>query len=187
MVPARRFDFALSVLLHDVGKPPTFSVKDRIRFDNHCQVGADMSEEICTRLKLSRKQTEKVVELVREHLRFKDVRQMRESKLKRFLRCEHFSDHLELHRLDCLASHGDLSNWEFCKQKLEEIGPEEMRPERLITGRDLIQMGYVPGPLFSEILTAVEDAQLEGRVKDREAALELIRKQFPLDKAKKEE
>ncbi len=182
MAPARSFDFALSVLLHDVGKPPTFSVKDRIRFDNHCQVGADMSEEICTRLKLSRKQTEKVVELVREHLRFKDVRQMRESKLKRFLRSEHFSDHLELHRLDCLASHGDLSNWEFCKQKLEEIGPEEMRPERFITGRDLIQMGYVPGPLFSEILTAVEDAQLEGRVKDRESALELIREQFPLGK-----
>ncbi len=182
MTPARSFDFALSVLLHDVGKPPTFSVKDRIRFDNHCQVGADMSEEICTRLKLSRKQTEKVVELVREHLRFKDVRQMRESKLKRFLRGEHFSDHLELHRLDCLASHGDLSNWEFCKRKLEEIGPEEMRPERLVTGHDLIQMGYVPGPLFSEILTAVEDSQLEGRVKDREAALELIRKQFPLGK-----
>jgi poly(A) polymerase len=182
MAPARSFDFALSVLLHDVGKPPTFSVKDRIRFDNHCQVGADMSEEICTRLKLSRKQTEKVVELVREHLRFKDVRQMRESKLKRFLRGEHFSDHLELHRLDCLASHRDLSNWEFCKQKLEEIGPEEMRPERLISGRDLIQMGYVPGPLFSEILTTVEDSQLEGKIKDREAALELIRKQFPLNK-----
>jgi poly(A) polymerase len=187
MVPASSFDFALGVLLHDVGKPPTFTVKDRIRFDNHCQVGANMSEEICTRLKLSRKQTEKVVELVREHLRFKDVRQMRESKLKRFLRGEHFSDHLELHRLDCLASHGDLSNWEFCKQKLEEIGPEEMRPEKLITGNDLIQMGYIPGPLFSQILTAVEDAQLEGRVKDREAALELIQRQFPLDKIKKGE
>jgi len=182
MAPASSFDFALSVLLHDVGKPPTFSIKERIRFDNHCQVGAKMSEEICTRLKLSRKQTEKVVELVREHLRFKDVRLMRESKLKRFLRGEYFSNHLELHRLDCLASHGDLSNWEFCKQKLEEIGPEEMRPERLITGRDLIQMGYVPGPLFSEILTTVEDAQLEGNVKDREAALELIRRQFPLSK-----
>jgi poly(A) polymerase len=193
MVPASSFDFALSVLLHDVGKPPTFSPpkasasggKDRIRFDNHCQVGAEMAEQICTRLRLSRKQTEKVVELVREHLRFKDVRLMRESKLKRFLRGEHFLDHLELHRLDCLASHGDLSNWEFCKQKLEEIGPEEMRPERLVTGHDLIQMGYVPGPLFSEILTAVEDAQLEGRVKDREAALELIQKQFPLDEIKK--
>ena len=182
MAPASSFDFAFSVLLHDVGKPPTFSIKDRIRFDNHCQVGAEMAEQICTRLKLSRRQTEKVVELVREHLRFKDVRLMRESKLKRFLRGEHFGDHLELHRLDCLASHGDLSNWEFCKQKLEEIGPEEMRPERLVTGHDLIQMGYVPGPLFTEILTTVEDAQLEGRIKDREAALELIRRQFPLGK-----
>lgn len=109
---------------------------------------------------------------------------MRESKLKRFLRGEHFPDHLKLHRLDCLASHGDLSNWEYCKQKLEEIGPEEMRPERLVTGDDLIRMGYVPGPLFSEILTAVEDAQLEGQVKDREAALELIEKRFPLNKYK---
>ncbi|MGH7273642.1 MAG: CCA tRNA nucleotidyltransferase [Nitrospiria bacterium] len=188
MDPGSNFELALSVLLHDVGKPPTFSPpkteKDRIRFDNHCQVGAQMSEGICSRLRLSRKQTEKVVELVREHLRFKDVRQMRESKLKRFLRGEHFPDHLELHRLDCLASHGDLSNWEFCKQKLEEIGPEEMRPERLVTGDDLIRMGYVPGRLFSEILTAVEDAQLEGQVKDREAALELIEKRFPLNKNK---
>jgi len=188
MDPGSNFELALSVLLHDVGKPPTFSPpkteKDRIRFDNHCPVGAEMSEGICSRLRLSRKQTDKVVELVREHLRFKDVRQMRESKLKRFLRGEHFPDHLELHRLDCLASHGDLSNWEFCKQKLEEIGPEEMRPERLVTGDDLIRMGYVPGPLFSEILTAVEDAQLEGQVKDREAALELIEKRFPLNKYK---
>jgi poly(A) polymerase len=185
MSPAPSFDFALSVLLHDVGKPPTFSIRDRIRFDNHCQVGAEMAEQICTRLRLSRNQTEKVVELVREHLRFKDVRLMRESKLKRFLRGEHFMDHLELHRLDCLASHGDLSNWEFCRQKLEEMGPEEMRPERLVTGHDLIQMGYAPGPVFSEILTAVEDAQLEGKVKDQEAAFELIRKQFPLDEIRK--
>lgn len=185
MVPASSFDFALAVLLHDVGKPPTFSIKDRIRFDNHCQVGAGMAEQICTRLKLSRKQTEKVVELVREHLRFKDVRLMRESKLKRFLRGEHFMDHLELHRLDCLSSHGDLSNWEFCKQKLQEIGPEQMRPERLVTGHDLIQMGYTPGPRFSEILTAVEDAQLEGRIKDRETALEFIRKQYPLSERNK--
>lgn len=186
MSPAPSFDFAMAVLLHDVGKPPTFTPPkadgDRIRFDNHCQVGAKMAEEICNRLRLSRKQTEKVVELVRDHLRFKDVRQMRESKLKRFLRGEYFSDHLELHRLDCLASHGDLSNWEFCRQKLSEIGPGEMRPERLITGHDLIKMGYVPGPLFSEILMAVEDAQLEGRVKDREEAVTLIQKQFPIKK-----
>jgi poly(A) polymerase len=185
MAPAHSFDFALGVLLHDVGKPPTLTIKDRIRFDNHCQVGAEMADQICTRLRLSRKQTEKVVELVKDHLRFKDVRLMRESKLKRFLRGEHFADHLELHRLDCLASHGDLSNWEFCKQKLEEIGPEAMRPERLVTGHDLIQMGYVPGPQFSEILTAVEDAQLEGRIKDRAAAVYLIQKQFPLDEIEK--
>jgi poly(A) polymerase len=188
MSASSNFEFALAALLHDVGKPPTFSPpktnKDRIRFDNHCDVGADMSEQICHRLRLSHKLTEKVVELVRDHLRFKDVRQMRESKLKRFLRGEHFPAHLELHRLDCLASHGDLSNWEFCRQKLEEFGPEEIRPEKLVTGHDLIKMGYVPGPLFSEVLTAVEDAQLEGRVRDREAALDLIQKQFSMKKAK---
>lgn len=175
-------ELALAVLLHDVGKPPTFTppknTGDRIRFDNHCQVGARMAERICSRLRFSRRQTEKVVELVKDHLRFKDVREMRESKLKRFLRGEHFPDHLELHRLDCLGSHGDLSNWEFCRQKLAEIGPEQMRPARFITGHDLIAMGFQPGPLFSRILTAVEDAQLEGRVKDREGAMALIRKQF---------
>ena len=178
--PGASPELALGALLHDVGKPPTFSIRDRIRFDNHCAVGAKMSERICNRLRLSRKQTDKITELVREHLRFKDVRQMRQSKLLRFLRGEHFPDHLELHRLDCLASHGDLSNWEFCRQKLNEVGPEELRPQRLVTGRDLIEMGYEPGPRFSEILTAVEDAQLEGRVQAREEVFELIQHRFPL-------
>ncbi|MBI3611100.1 MAG: CCA tRNA nucleotidyltransferase [Nitrospirae bacterium] len=178
------FELALAAMLHDVGKPPTFTPpkadRDRIRFDGHCEVGARMAEAICERLRLSNEQTERVVELVRDHLRFKDVQQMRESTLKRFLRRPGFPDHLELHRLDCLASHGDLTNWEFCKQKLTELGPEEMRPERLLTGDDLIRMGYSPGPIFSEILTRVEDAQLEGRIKTREEAVEWTARQYPL-------
>ncbi|HTN42961.1 MAG TPA: CCA tRNA nucleotidyltransferase [Nitrospiria bacterium] len=172
------FELALAALLHDVGKPATFSIRDRIRFDNHCEVGARMTEAVCGRLRLSNEQTERVTDLVRDHLRFKDVRQMRESTLKRFLRQPYFSDHLELHRLDCLASHGDLTNWEFCKKKLAELGPEEIRPKRLLTGDDLIAKGYRPGPLFSKILTQLEDAQLEGTIKTRDEALEWLRREF---------
>jgi len=175
------FELALAALLHDVGKPPTFSIRDRIRFDNHCEVGARMTEAICGRLRLSNEQTERVADLVRDHLRFKDVQQMRESTLKRFLRQPYFSDHLELHRLDCLASHGDLTNWEFCKRKLAELGPEEIRPKRLLTGDDLIAMGYRPGPLFTKILTQVEDAQLEGSIKSRDEAVEWLRREFGSD------
>lgn len=174
------FELAFGALLHDVGKPPTFAVKERIRFDNHCEVGSQMAQAIGHRLRFSNQQTEIVAELVRDHLRFKDVRNMRSSTLKRFLRNPNFTEHLELHRLDCLASHGDLSNWEFCKQKLDELEPEEIRPEHLLTGDDLIGLGYSPGPQFAKILTAVEDAQLEGRVKTKEAAVRLVKKEFPL-------
>jgi poly(A) polymerase len=174
------FELAFGALLHDVGKPPTFAIKERIRFDNHCEVGSQMARRIGHRLRFSNQQTEVIAELVRDHLRFKDVRNMRASTLKRFLRNPNFPEHLELHRLDCLASHGDLSNWEFCKKKLAEIGPEEIRPTRLLTGEDLIELGYTPGPQFAKILTAVEDAQLEGRLKTKEAAVEFVKREFPL-------
>jgi poly(A) polymerase len=176
--PPVSFELAMGALLHDVGKPPTFSVRDRIRFDNHCEVGARMAEAIGERLRMSNRQIEVVAALVREHLRFKDVRRMKESTLKRFLRQDHFAEHLELHRLDCLASHGDLSNWEFCRQKLSELPPEVMRPPRLLTGDDLIRLGYSPGPFFSRMLRAVEDAQLEGRIRTKEEAAALIEKEF---------
>lgn len=174
------FELAFGALLHDVGKPPTFAIKDRIRFDNHCEVGSQMARAIGHRLRFSNQQIEIVSELVRDHLRFKDVRNMRSSTLKRFLRNPNFTEHLELHRLDCLASHGDLSNWEFCTQKLDELEPEEIRPKRLLTGDDLIELGYPPGPQFAKILTAVEDAQLEGSVKTKEAAVRFVKKEFPL-------
>ena len=99
--------------------------------------------------------------------------------LKRFLRQTCFAEHLELHRLDCLSSHGDLTNWEFCRQKLQELPSEVIRPPGLLTGRDLIQFGYSPSPIFKEILIAVEDAQLEGRIRTREEAIVLVEKQFP--------
>lgn len=167
---------ALGVLLHDVGKPPTFRVApDRIRFDGHDEVGAKMAAGILSRLRYSSDEIRQVEELVRHHLRFKDAPKMRESTLKRFLRMPHFGEHLELHRLDCLSSHRNLSNYHFVKQKIEELPEEALKPPPLITGRDLIADGFRPGPAFGEALRSVEDAQLEGRVKTREDAMALVR------------
>ena len=173
-------EMALGVLLHDVGKPPTFSIEDRIRFNNHCEIGARITEEIGERLRLSKKQVEHISELVLHHLRFKDVQKMRESKLKRFLRLPNFADHLELHRLDCLASHGNLNNLEFCKQKLLELKPEEIKPKPLINGHNLIAMGYKAGPFFKQILTVVEDAILEGQIRTHDDAVKFVQKKFPV-------
>ena len=173
-------ELAMGVLLHDVGKPPTFSIEDRIRFNNHCEVGARMAEEIGERLRFSKKQVEHISELVLHHLRFKDVQKMRESKLKRFLRMTNFADHLELHRLDCLACHGKLDNWEFCKEKLSELKPEEIKPKPLINGHDLITMGYKAGPFFKQILTLVEDAILEGEIKTHDDAVKFVENKFPI-------
>ncbi len=173
--------FAWGVLLHDVGKPPTFRVApDRIRFDNHVPVGTKMAEEICRRLRFSLDQTAQVAALVENHLRFRDVKNMRESTLKRFLRLEKFEEHLELHRLDCLSSHRNLENYEWVRAKLQELPEEAIRPHPWINGDDLIEMGYQPGPRFKEILQAAEDAQLEGEIASREEALEFVREHFGL-------
>ena len=171
---------ALGVLLHDVGKPRTFVVRERIRFDNHVEVGARMAEEICKRLRLSGQDTERVVELVRHHLRFKDFPQMRRSTQLRFLRMDGFSEHLELHRLDCLASHRNLENYQLAREMLGKITEKEIRPARLLSGKDLIRDGYMPGPLFKQILQAVEDAQLEGEIRTPEDALRLVHQRFPV-------
>ena len=172
---------ALGVLLHDVGKPRTFSIRERIRFDNHVEVGAAMADDICRRLRLPARDTERVVELVRHHLRFKDFPQMRRSTQLRFVRMPGFEEHLELHRLDCLASHGDLTNYELARKLLRETPVEEIKPAPLIRGDDLIRLGYKPGPIFKAILQAVEDAQLEGQIKDRDEALQLVSENFPRD------
>ncbi len=166
---------ALGVLLHDVGKPPTFTVADRIRFNGHAEVGALMTTQILERLKFSGDVVAQVTSLVANHMRFKDVQQMKLSTLKRFLCLPGFEEHLELHRLDCLASNGFTAAYRFVKQKLVEFKEEELRPPRLITGRDLIQDGYKPGPDFRLALDAVETAQLEGDVNDREQALAIAR------------
>jgi len=166
---------ALGALLHDVGKPPTFRVApDRIRFDQHAEVGSKMAEEICRRFRLSNDDTEQVLSLVANHMRFADVIRMKESTLKRFFRLPKFEEQLELHRLDCMSSHRDLSLYEFTREKFHALPAEQIRPVPIITGDDLIQAGYQPGPLFKELLTAVEDAQMDGSISTKEEALELV-------------
>jgi poly(A) polymerase len=172
---------AWGALLHDVGKPPTFRVApDRIRFDGHVEVGVKMAEEICRRLRFSNGETEQILALVDNHMRFGHATRMKESTLKKFLRMPEFDEHLALHRADCLASHRNLSTYNFVQQKRAEIPAEKMRPSPLVTGEDLIAEGHVPGPKFREILSAVEDAQLEGRLTARDAALEFVRREFPV-------
>jgi len=167
-------------LLHDVGKPPTFRVApDRIRFDNHVDVGIKIAEEICERLRFSNSDTAQVLALVDNHMRFSHATRMKESTLKRFLRLPGFDEHLALHRADSLASHGNLSTYEFIREKLAEIPPEKIRPTVLISGDDLIAAGYAPGPRFREILEAVEDAQLEGKLSSRDEAMEFVEREFP--------
>jgi len=174
---------AWGVLLHDVGKPSTFTPPTgpdgRIRFDRHVDVGTRMAEEICRRLRFSNEDTEQIAALVANHLKFKDVPQMKPATLKRFVRLSRFHEHLELHRLDCLSSHRNLENYEFVRRFIAETPAEEMRPLRLVTGEDLIALGLQPGPLFKEILGIVEDAQLNGSIHSKEEALELVRSRLP--------
>ncbi len=172
---------AWGALLHDVGKPPTFRVApDRIRFDGHVEVGVKMAEEICRRLRFSNHETDQILALVDHHMRFGQVQRMKQSTLKKFLRLPGFEEHLELHRIDCLSSHGQLDAYEYSRQQLRSMPPESIRPTPLITGRDLIESGYEPGPRFKEIVSAVEDAQLEGRLTSHEAAMDYVRHEFPL-------
>jgi poly(A) polymerase len=171
---------AWGTLLHDVGKPPTFRVApDRIRFDGHVEVGVRMAEEICRRLHFSNDDTRQIAALVANHMRFGQADRMKESTLKRFLRLPKFDEHLELHRMDCLSSHGDLTLYHLVRERQQQTPPEDIRPKPLLSGEDLIALGYQPGPQFREILSAIEDAQLEGRLNSREEAQEFVRREFP--------
>ena len=173
---------AWGVLLHDVGKPPTFrppsETGDRIRFDGHVDVGVRMAEAICRRLRFANEETEQVKALVANHMKFKDVAKMRKSTLKRFVRQPRFSEHLELHRLDCSASHGRLDAYQAVQEFLAATPPEQVRPPRLITGDDLLAMGFQPGPAFQRILTAVEDGQLDGVLQTKEQAVAFVRRNY---------
>lgn len=171
---------AWGALLHDVGKPPTFRrAPDRIRFYDHVHVGVKMAEAICQRLRFSNDDTEQILALIENHMRFMHVDRMKTSTLKRFMRLPGFKDHLELHRLDCESSHGNLHAYNFMREKQAELPPSAVRPALLVTGDDLVEAGYEPGPRFREILTAVEDAQLEGRLHSKDQAMRFVRREFP--------
>jgi poly(A) polymerase len=171
-------------LLHDVGKPATWSQApgERIRFNGHEGAGANIALEICKRLKMSSEATQSILTLVADHLRLNPIKEMKLASLKRLLRREDFRDLLELHRADCAASHGGMDLYEFAKEKLVELeaaeNSESLRPEPLLDGADLIALGYAPGPRFKEILNAVEDEQLEGRLLDKEKALEFVKNKY---------
>jgi poly(A) polymerase len=173
---------AWGVLLHDVGKPPTFQsaeqTGDRIRFNNHVEVGVRMAEAISKRLRFSNEDTEQILALVANHMKFGAVEEMRASTLKKFVRIPRFEEHLALHRLDCLSSHRHLESYDFVQRFLEVTPPEQVRPERLLTGDDLQAMGFEPSPLFSKILQALEDNQLEGQIRTRREAEQYVRDNF---------
>ena len=171
---------AWGALLHDVGKPPTFRVApDRIRFDDHVEVGTRMAEEIGQRFRMSNDDIAQISALVANHLRFADVKNMKESTFKRFIRLPKFDEHLELHRIDCLGSHGILDLYHYTREKIADLPPEQVRPQPLITGNDLLAAGYRQGPRFKEILSAVEDAQLDGRLHSPTEAMSFVEQQFP--------
>ncbi len=169
-----------SVLLHDIGKPGTATVDEtgRIRFSGHDKLGAAMTERVMERLRFSRAEIEATVEAVDQHMVFKDTPKMRISRLKRFMARPHFEDEMELHRVDCLSSHGMLDNYAYLQAKQEEFANEPIIPPPLVRGGDLIALGLKPGPRFGEILEAVETRQLEGELHDREEALAWVKKEF---------
>jgi poly(A) polymerase len=170
---------AWGAMLHDVGKPPTFRrAPDRIRFDGHVDVGVAIAAEICRRFRFSNEETRQILDLVENHMRFADAERMKSSTLKRFFRLPAFEQHLALHRMDCLAGSGNLDHWHFVRERWLAMPEETVRPQPLITGRELIAAGYLPGPSFKQILHAVEDAQLEGTIATPEEALHLIKSKF---------
>ena len=170
----------LAVLLHDVAKPVTATVDEtgRIRFNEHDRIGATMTEAIMERLRFSRAEIDAAVELVRQHMVFKDVPNMRVAKLKRFMARPTFEEELELHRVDCASSHRMMDNYEFLLRKREEFANEPIIPPPLVRGDDLIALGMKPGPKFGEILEAVETRQLEGALKDRQEAIDWVKHEY---------
>ncbi len=174
-------ELCLAVLLHDIGKPATYTYDeedDRIRFNGHDGVGAEMSEVILRRMKYSNSVIEDVEVMVANHMNFMNVMKMKVSKLKRFMSRETFDDEIELHRVDCASSNGFTENYDFVLEKQVEFANEPLIPDPLVMGRDLIEMGMKPGPEFKKILQEVQTEQLEGRLNEREAALEWVKKEF---------
>ncbi len=183
LLPAKvSVPLVFSVILHDVAKPVTAQVDatGRIRFNEHDRIGAAMTEQIMERLRFSRAEIDATVEMVRQHMVFKDVPKMRVAKLKRFMARPTFNEEMELHRVDCESSHRILDNYKFLLRKREEFANELIIPPPLVRGDDLIALGLKPGPRFGEILEAVETSQLEGTLKTRDEAIEWVKREYSL-------
>jgi len=183
LLPAKvSVPLVFSVILHDVAKPVTAQVDatGRIRFNEHDRIGAAMTEQIMERLRFSRAEIDATVEMVGQHMVFKDVPKMRVAKLKRFMARPTFNEEMELHRVDCESSHRILDNYEFLLRKREEFANEPIIPPPLVRGDDLIALGLKPGPKFGEILETVETRQLEGTLKTRDEALEWVKREYSL-------
>lgn len=179
--PKVSLPLVLGVLFHDLGKPGTARVDEtgRIRFNAHEKLSAEMTVQIMKRLRYSNSEIEKTETIVRNHMSFKDVKNMRNSTLKRFLARPTFEDELELHRVDCLGSHGLLDNYEFLVAKRQKLSTEILVPPALLTGRDLIALGWKPGPQFKIALETAHNAQLEGLFSSKQEAITFILKKFP--------
>ncbi len=172
-------ELAWGALLHDVGKPVAHRKSEGKNFNNHDKDGAELARKICERLKMSNSETDTIVYLVENHMKFKDTFGMRESTLQRFIRHPSFELLLALHRADATASEGNLAFYEFCRSRYEEARKQaELVPAKLITGQDLIQLGLSPGPTFTQILRTIEDLALEKRLFTKEEALEYVVKHF---------
>ena len=167
---------AWSGLLHDIGKPATLTRSDRIRFNEHDRLGAEMAVSILERLRRSRRVIEGTYDAIRRHIHFSTLGKMRQSKLRRWLGEDRFPIHLELHRLDCIASHRMLANWFFGLRSWREERARPPSPEPLLRGGDLLALGLRPGPAIGRILREVEDTRLEGEVKDRNEAIVLAKR-----------
>ena len=175
---------AWGMLLHDVGKPATFTPPDpakpgdRIRFNGHVEVGVAIARTILNRLRFSNDECDQILALVKHHMQFGDITKMKQSTLKRFLRLPQFDEHLALHYADVMSSNRNLALYDFAREKLNDLGHEQLRPQLLITGRELIAAGYQPGPQFKAMLVAAEDAQLEGQIHTPDEGLAMLRDRF---------
>ncbi len=181
--PACAVTLAWGALLHDIGKPATYQLDrsgatERIRFSGHVEVGVRIAEVILKRLRFSNEDTEQIIALIKNHMRFGDVPQMKEATIKRFLRLPRFDEHLQLHWLDCSSCHGKLGIWQAMKERYESEPAEAHRPQLLVTGHDLIKAGYKPGSQFKAMLEVAEDAQLEGGIHSTTQGLKLIQQRF---------
>ena len=173
---------AWGVLLHDIGKPATFRSEketgDRIRFDGHVEVGMAIARKLLGKLRFSNEEMEQILALIGNHMRFKDVGRMKPATLKRFVRLPRLGEHLDLHRLDCLSSNRNLAAYDFVREFVSNTPPEVVRPPRLLTGSDILEMGFSPGPVVGKILAAVEEAQLNGELATEQEAKSFIERHF---------